>query len=156
MTSHTLWQIYTYYVRNPETLSFVSPGTAKQLKKVYPGNIVITNTSENIEDVCKSVLYSGSLEAVTGGHATIIRTKDCILPKYLVYYTLTLDFFTQKKRLAKGTKSNRCFCQRPCKNTDPPSLGAAPHCGDSRPLRHANPTPSVRDCREKLPSPQAI
>ena len=98
-------QIYTYYGNETqETLSFVSPETAKRLKKVYPGNIVITNTSENIEDVGKSVLYSGSIEAVTGGHATIIRTKDCILPKYLVYYTLTLDFFTQKKRLAKGTK----------------------------------------------------
>ena len=98
-------QIYTYYGNETEeTLSFVSPGTAKKLQKVYPGNIVITNTSENIEDVCKSVLYSGNVEAVTGGHATIIRPKDYILPKYLVYYTLTLDFFTQKKRLAKGTK----------------------------------------------------
>ena len=98
-------QIYTYYGNETEeTLSFVSPGTAKKLQKVNPGNIVITNTSENIEDVCKSVLYSGNVEAVTGGHATIIRPKDYILPKYLVYYTLTLDFFTQKKRLAKGTK----------------------------------------------------
>ena len=98
-------QIYTYYGNETEeTLSFVSPRIAKKLQKVYPGNIVITNTSENIEDVCKSVLYSGNVEAVTGGHATIIRPKDYILPKYLVYYTLTLDFFTQKKRLAKGTK----------------------------------------------------
>ena len=98
-------QIYTYYGNETEeTLSFVSPETAKKLQKVYPGNIVITNTSENIEDVCKSVLFSGNVEAVTGGHATIIRPKDYILPKYLVYYTLTLDFFTQKKRLAKGTK----------------------------------------------------
>ena len=98
-------QIYTYYGNETEeTLSFVSPETAKKLQKVYPGNIVITNTSENVEDVCKAVLYSGNVEAVTGGHATIIRTKDCILPKYLVYYTLTLDFFTQKKRLAKGAK----------------------------------------------------
>ena len=98
-------QIYTYYGNETEeTLSFVSPTIAKKLQKVYPGNIVITNTSENVEDVCKAVLYSGNVEAVTGGHATIIRTKDCILPKYLVYYTLTLDFFTQKKRLAKGTK----------------------------------------------------
>ena len=98
-------QIYTYYGNETqETLSFVSPTIAKKLQKVYPGNIVITNTSENIEDVCKAVLYSGNVEAVTGGHATIIRPKDCILPKYLVYYTLTLDFFTQKKRLAKGTK----------------------------------------------------
>ena len=98
-------QIYTYYGNETEeTLSFVSPTIAKKLPKVYPGNIVITNTSENVEDVCKAVLYSGNVEAVTGGHATIIRPKDCILPKYLVYYTLTLDFFTQKKRLAKGTK----------------------------------------------------
>lgn len=98
-------QIYTYYGNETEeTLSFVSPTIAKKLQKVYPGNIVITNTSENVEDVCKAVLYSGNVEAVTGGHATIIRPKDYILPKYLVYYTLTLDFFTQKKRLAKGTK----------------------------------------------------
>ena len=98
-------QIYTYYGNETEeTLSFVSPETAKKLQKVYPGNIVITNTSENVEDVCKAVLYSGNVEAVTGGHATIIRPKDYILPKYLVYYTLTLDFFTQKKRLAKGAK----------------------------------------------------
>ena len=152
-------QIYTYYGNETqETLSFVSPGTAKQLKKVYPGNIVITNTSENIEDVCKSVLYSGSLEAVTGGHATIIRTKDCILPKYLVYYTLTLDFFTQKKRLAKGGKSNRCFCQRPCKNNHPPppSLRAAPHCGDPRPLRHADELHQRGTAARNCPASQAI
>ena len=98
-------QIYTYYGNETEeTLSFVSPTIAKKLQKVYPGNIVITNTSENVEDVCKAVLYSGNVEAVTGGHATIIRPKDYILPKYLVYFTLTLDFFTQKKRLAKGAK----------------------------------------------------
>ena len=152
-------QIYTYYGNETQdTLSFVSPETAKQLKKVYPGNIVITNISENIEDVCKSVLYSGSLEAVTGGHSTIIRTKDCILPKYLVYYTLTLDFFTQKKRLAKGAKVIDVSAKDLAKIIipSPPSLRAAPHCGDPRPLRHTDQLhqrgTAARDC----PASQAI
>ena len=150
-------QIYTYYGNETQkTLSFVSPETAKRLKKVYPEDIVITNTSENIEDVCKSVLYSGSLEAVTGGHATIIRTKDCIHPKYLVYYTLTLDFFTQKKRLAKGTKVIDVSTKDLTKIIIPPSLQAAPHCGDPRRLRHADEFDQLGTAERERPASQAI
>ena len=45
-------QIYTYYgLSTTETKSFVSLETAKKLKKVDTGDVVITNTSENLEDV---------------------------------------------------------------------------------------------------------
>ena len=45
-------QIYTYYGNQTDkTLSFVSPELAEKLKKVDKGDVVITNTSENIEDV---------------------------------------------------------------------------------------------------------
>src|SRR5699024_6558215 len=67
-------QIYTYYgVHTSETISFVSPETAKKLRKVDFGDVIVTNTSENIEDVCKSVVYLGTEQAVTGGHATIFK-----------------------------------------------------------------------------------
>ncbi len=98
-------QIYTYYGNETkETISFVTPETASKLRKVYCGNVVITNTSENLEDVGKALLYSGKSEAVTGGHATIIRCSEHLLPKFFVYYTKTRSFFDQKRKLAKGTK----------------------------------------------------
>lgn len=98
-------QIYTYYKNSTiETKSFVSPKTAEKLKKVDKGDVVITNTSENLEDVGKALLYLGEEQAVTGGHATIFKPKKAILGMYFVYYTQTLEFSLEKKRYAKGTK----------------------------------------------------
>jgi type I restriction enzyme S subunit len=98
-------QIYTYYKNSTiETKSFVSPKTAEKLKKVDKGDVVITNTSENLEDVGKALLYLGEEQAVTGGHATIFKPKKSILGMYFVYYTQTLAFALEKKRYAKGTK----------------------------------------------------
>jgi len=56
-------QIYTYYgISATKTKSFVSPASAKKLKKVNTGDVVITNTSENHEDVGKAMLYLGYCE----------------------------------------------------------------------------------------------
>jgi len=96
-------QIYTYYgIFTHKTKSFVSPETAQKLKKVKQGDLIIASTSENIEDVCKTVAWLGDEEIVTGGHATIFKHKQN--PKYLAYLTQTDMFFQQKKKLAKGTK----------------------------------------------------
>ena len=97
-------QIYTYYgVYTTKTISFVSKETAKKLKRVNNGDVVITNTSENLEDVGKAVVYLGEQQAVTRGHATIFKPKK-ILGKYFVYYTQTANFSKDKKKYAKGTK----------------------------------------------------
>jgi type I restriction enzyme S subunit len=96
-------QIYTYYGTFTEnTISFVSEETAKKLQKVQKNDLIITNTSENMEDVCKTVVWLGENEIVTGGHATIFKHKEN--PKYLAYYTQTPIFFAEKKKLARGTK----------------------------------------------------
>src|SRR5688500_12357608 len=51
-------QIYTYYgLSTTKTKSFVSLELAKQLRKVDKGDVVITNTSENLEDVGKALVY---------------------------------------------------------------------------------------------------
>jgi len=96
-------QIYTYYgISTIETISFVSAKKAEKLTKVDPGDLVITNTSENIDDVCKAVAWIGDAQIVTGGHATVLKHEQD--PKYLSYYLQTPHFFTEKKKHATGTK----------------------------------------------------
>ena len=98
-------QIYTYYgTYTKNTLSFVSVETSKKLRKVNYGDVVITNTSENIEDVGKAVVYLGEEEAVTGGHATIFKPSKDITGKFFTYFTQTEHFAIQKRKYAKGTK----------------------------------------------------
>lgn len=98
-------QIYTYYgLSTTETKSFVSPDLAKQLKKVNQGDVVITNTSENLEDVGKALVYLGERQAVTGGHATIFKPSEKIIGKYFAYFTQTTEFSNEKRKYAKGTK----------------------------------------------------
>lgn len=96
-------QIYTHYgVWAENTISFVSPQTGAKLAKVNPGDIIITNTSENVEDVGKAVAWLGQEPIVTGGHATVIRHHE--EPKYLAYWFQSKSFFAQKKALSTGTK----------------------------------------------------
>jgi len=98
-------QIYTYYgLSTTETKSFVSPELARQLKKVNKGDVVITNTSENLEDVGKALVYLGEQQAVTGGHASILKPGRLLLGKYFAYFTQTNQFASEKRRYAKGAK----------------------------------------------------
>ena len=63
---------------------------------------IIAVTSENLEDVCKPLVWLGDEEIVTGGHTAILRHKQN--PKYIGYYLQTYIFFVQKRKLAQGTK----------------------------------------------------
>ena len=96
-------QIYTHYgTWATETISFVSTETAARLAKVEPGDVIITNTSENLEDVGKAVAWLGNAQIVTGGHATILKHSQN--PKFIAYWLQTPSFQAQKKKLATGTK----------------------------------------------------
>lgn len=96
-------QIYTRYgVWTTSTLSFVTPTVAAKLAKVNPGDVIITNTSENLDDVGKAVAWLGDEQIVTGGHATVIRHGQD--PKYLAYWFQSESFYAQKAALATGTK----------------------------------------------------
>ncbi|MEJ1784158.1 restriction endonuclease subunit S [Escherichia coli] len=98
-------QIYTFYGLSTDTTkSFVSHETAKKLKKVNSGDVVITNTSENFTDVGKALVYLGKEQAVTGGHATIFKPNSTIIGKYFAYFTQTDSFANEKRKYSKGTK----------------------------------------------------
>lgn len=86
-------QIYTNYgMSTTSTKSFVAPETAASLKKVNYGDVVITNTSENFEDVATPLVYFGKEQAVTGGHATIIKLSKSLLAMYFAHFTQTPAF----------------------------------------------------------------
>lgn len=96
-------QIYTYFGTFAyKTKTFVSPELSVKLKKVQKNDLIIATTSENLEDVCKTVAWLGEDEIVTGGHATIFKHKQNA--KYLAYYFQTQHFFDQKKKYARGAK----------------------------------------------------
>ena len=96
-------QIYTHYgVSATETISFVAAETASRLAKVDPGDVIITNTSENLADVGKAVAWLGPDQIVTGGHATILKHNQDA--RFIAYWLQTPAFFAQKKRMATGTK----------------------------------------------------
>lgn len=81
-------QIYTFYgTWATETRSFVAPDIAAKLAKVDPGDVIITNTSENLEDVGKAVAWLGDTQIVTGGHATVFKT----FPEPKVHRVLASD-----------------------------------------------------------------
>lgn len=86
-----------------KTMSFVSEKSAIKLKKVNHGDVIIAKTSENVEDVCKSVAYLGKDDIVTGGHTAIFKHKQN--PKYISYYINgAKDFQVQKQKVVTGVK----------------------------------------------------
>ena len=96
-------QIYTKYgLFTDRTYTFVSESTASKQKKAVPGDIVMAVTSENIEDVCKCVVWLGDGDVAVSGHTAIIHHNQDA--KYLAYYFHSSMFFAQKQKLAHGTK----------------------------------------------------
>ena len=96
-------QIYTRYgTFATKTISFVDEDLAAKLLKVLPNDLIVTATSENLEDVCKTVAWLGDTDIVTGGHSIVVRHHQNA--KYLAYYFQTRDFFQAKRAYVHGTK----------------------------------------------------
>ena len=96
-------QIYTHYGSYTYTTNkFVSQEVFENAKKASKGDIVMTDTSENVEDICKSVAYLGEEDIAVSNHALIIKHKQN--PKFLSFSTQTNCFFLQKRKVVYGVK----------------------------------------------------
>ena len=96
-------QIYTHYGPFTYTTNkFVSKEVFEKARKASKGDIVMTDTSENVEDICKSVAYLGEDDIAVSNHALIIKHEQN--PKFLSYSTQTNSFFKQKQKCAYGVK----------------------------------------------------
>ena len=97
-------QIYTKFgTATAEVIAHVPEEKAKKLAVVNPGDVIVANTSENLEDVCKAVAWVGDSDIVTGGHATVIKAPEQNA-KFISYYMATGQFNKDKRRHAFGTK----------------------------------------------------
>ena len=96
-------QIYTKFGSHTNNVySYVPEEIAAKLKKVKSGNLVITTTSENIQDVCKAVAWLGTNEIVIGGHSCVYRHK--LDPLFATYLFRSRLFQDQKNSYVQGTK----------------------------------------------------
>ena len=96
-------QIYTRYGLFAEkTLTCIPEKTAQKQRFAQPNDIVMAVTSENVEDVCKCVTWLGDEPVAVSGHSAIIHHNQN--PKFLAYYFHSSMFFSQKRKLAQGTK----------------------------------------------------
>lgn len=96
-------QIHTYYgVSTDSTISYLRPEVGENQKKAVPNDVIMAVTSEDVDDVCKSVAWTGKEDVAVSGHTAIIHHNQN--GKYLSYYFHTSMFAKQKKKLAYGTK----------------------------------------------------
>lgn len=99
-------QIYTHYgIHATNTKSFVSEELAKKLKKARKNDLVIAGVSENVEDVCKAVVWLGEEDVCISGDAFIFRHNQN--PKFIGYLLQTSRFLEYKKSNAQGAKVTR-------------------------------------------------
>lgn len=99
-------QIYTFYgAHATKTKSFVSEELAKKLRKAIKGDLIIAGVSENIEDVCKAVVWLGEEDICISGDSSAFRHNQN--PKFIGYLLQTDRFFEFKKKFAQGAKVTR-------------------------------------------------
>jgi len=99
-------QIYTFYGSHAtKTKSFVSKELAKKLKKASKNDLIIAGVSENVEDICKAVVWLGEDDICISGDAFIFKHTQN--PKYIGYLLQTNRFLQFKKRYAQGAKVTR-------------------------------------------------
>lgn len=98
-------QIYTRYgLSADKTFSFVSEELAGKLRIADTNDLLIATTSENDEDVCKSVAWLGGKVAISGD-MMFFRHHENV--KYLMYYFHSESFQKDKKGKITGTKVRR-------------------------------------------------
>ena len=96
-------EIYTYYnLAATKTKSFITEDLALKLKKAHKDDLIITTTSENMDDVCKAMVWEGDNDVAIGGHEVACTTS--LNSRFLAYWLQTKEFYSQKKKLARGTK----------------------------------------------------
>lgn len=88
-------QIYTRYgLFADQTITYINKEAASKSKYAYQNDIIMAVTSENVEDVCKSVAWLGSDDIAVSGHTAIIKHNQN--PKYLSYYFHSSMFFPKR------------------------------------------------------------
>ncbi len=98
-------EIYTKYgVSTDHAISKVRRDMAKYLRYAEPGDVVITDVGETVEDVGKAVAWLGNEKVAIHDHCYAFRSP--MNPKYISYFMQTSSFIDEKSKYVARTKVN--------------------------------------------------
>lgn len=98
-------EIYTRYgVFTHQLFSQVRSDLAESLRYAEPGDVVITDVSETVEDVGKAVAWLGDGKVAIHDHCYAFR--HAMNPKFVSYCMQTASFISEKAKYVARTKVN--------------------------------------------------
>ncbi|WP_243689495.1 restriction endonuclease subunit S [Geotalea toluenoxydans] len=98
-------EIYTHYgISANEVISQVRPEMKATLRFAKPGDVVITDVGETVEDVGKAVAWIGTEEVAIHDHCYAFRHS--MNPKFVSYCMHTTSFIAEKAKYVARTKVN--------------------------------------------------
>ena len=98
-------EIYTHYgISANEVISHVRPEMKAILRFAKPGDVVITDVGETVEDVGKAVAWVGTEEVAIHDHCYAFRHS--MNPKFVSYCMQTTSFIAEKAKYVARTKVN--------------------------------------------------
>ena len=96
-------ELYTHYGTSAtRVLSHVRGDLAANLRFAQPGDIVMTDVGETVDDVGKAVAWLGDEDVAIHDHCYAFRHS--LNPVYLSYYMQTAAYRSQKNRYVARTK----------------------------------------------------
>lgn len=96
-------QMYTHFgTFTDKVLTYLPEDVFRKSRIAVSNDVVMAITSETVEDVCSCVAWVGKEDIAISGHTVIIHHQEDA--KYLSYYFHSDSFFTQKSRVAHGSK----------------------------------------------------
>ena len=99
-------EIYTHYgLSATETISHLPESMRSKLRFAHSGDLIIAATGENVEDLCKSVVWLGEEHVAVHDDCYIFRSDAD--PKYTAHCLLTSRVVGQKKKLISSGKVSR-------------------------------------------------
>lgn len=98
-------EIYTHYGTSAnEVISHVRPEMKTNLRFAKPGDVVVTDVGETVEDVGKAVAWIGNEEVAIHDHCYAFRHS--MNPKFVSYCMQTTPFIAEKAKYVARTKVN--------------------------------------------------
>ena len=96
-------QMYTHFgTFTDKVLTYLPEDIFKKSRIAVSNDVIMAITSETVEDVCSCVAWIGKEDIAISGHTAIIHHQQDA--KFLSYYFHSDSFFTQKSRVAHGSK----------------------------------------------------
>ena len=98
-------EIYTRYGAAADSaISHVRSDMAASLRYAKPGDVVVTDVGETVEDVGKAVAWVGSEDVAIHDHCYAFRHS--MNPKFVSYCMQTSSFIAEKAKYVARTKVN--------------------------------------------------